>query len=180
MDFLSLAEKRQSVRRFDQRKVDRGILDKCVEAARLAPSACNSQPWKFIMVDEPELVKDLSACTYGGVVRFNKFTENAAAFAVVVMEPGSIVSKAGAVFSNTDYAHIDMGIAVENFCLQATELGVGTCILGWSRHGCVRKLLGIPKHKRVGLIIAIGYEKDPVLREKKRKPIDEISSYNKY
>lgn len=180
MDFIELVNNRQSVRNFDNRPVDRETLDKCTEAARLSPSACNAQPWKFILVDEPELVRDIASFTYGPVVRFNKFTDNASAFAVVIMEPGNISSKAGAIFSSTDYAFIDMGIAVENFCLQATELGVATCILGWSRHKEIKKALHIPKNKKVGLLIAIGYEKESNLRKKQRKSIEQMSSYNKY
>ncbi|MFO7612190.1 MAG: nitroreductase family protein [Clostridia bacterium] len=180
MDFMELAKTRQSTRKFDGRAVERDLLDKCTSAARIAPSACNSQPWKFIIVDEPELVKKVAECTYGGVVRFNKFTDDAAAFAVVVIEPGTFASSAGAAFTNLDYAMIDMGMAVENFCLQAAELGIGTCILGWSRHPAIGSLLEIPKDKRLGLLIAIGYEKDRKIRPKVRKPFEEICSYNKY
>lgn len=180
MDFSELVKVRQSVRKFDDRPVERDALNKCTEAARLAPSACNSQPWKFILVDNPELVKQVAACTYSSLVKFNKFTDKAAAFAVVVMEPGNITSKAGSIFTNTDYALMDMGMSVEHFCLQAAELNLGTCILGWRRKGAIKKLLNIPANKKVGLVIAIGYEKDPVIRKKSRKSIEEVSSYNKY
>lgn len=180
MDFMELAKTRQSTRKFDGRPVERDLLDKCVEAARIAPSACNAQPWKFIIVDEPELVGKIAGCTYGGVVRFNKFTDDAAAFAVVAIEAGTFASSAGAAFTNLDYALIDMGIAVENFCLQAAELGIGTCILGWSRHAALRSLLEIPAEKKLGVLIAIGYEKDKKIRPKIRKPFEEMCSYNKY
>ncbi|MDX1358692.1 MAG: nitroreductase family protein, partial [Clostridia bacterium] len=151
MDFLKLTAIRQSERNYDLRTVERDLLDKCTEAARMAPSACNSQPWKFILVDEPALVKKIASCTYSGTVRFNKFTDKAAAFAVIVMEPGNIVSRAGAFLSKTDYAFIDMGIAAEHFCLLAAESGIGTCILGWCRRKEIKKLLGIPSDKKVGL-----------------------------
>ena len=144
MDFLELVETRKSVRKFEDRKVNRNLLEKCVEAARLSPSACNAQPWKFVMIDEPDLVKKVAECTYNSVVRFNKFTDNAAAFAVVVMEPGNFKSKTGSIFSNTDYAKMDMGMAVEHFCLQAAELEIGTCILGWCRRSDLKKVIGIP------------------------------------
>lgn len=180
MDFSELIKTRQSVRKFDGKPIGREILDKCIEAARLSPSACNAQPWKFILVDEPGLVKEVAECTYGSIVKFNKFTDDAGAMVVVVMEPGTFASSAGAAFTNTDYAYMDMGMAVEHFCLQAAELGVGTCILGWSRHKDIKKILGIPAKKKIGLLIAIGYEKEPKLRDKIRKPADEMSSYNKY
>ncbi|MCK5758064.1 MAG: nitroreductase family protein [Clostridiales bacterium] len=180
MDFSELVKIRQSVRKFNNRLIDRDVLNKCTEAARLSPSACNAQPWKFLIVDDPELVKRVASCTYSSIVKFNKFTDNAAAFAVVVMETGTFASKAGAIFTNTDYALMDMGMAVEHFCLQAAELNLGTCILGWRRQGSIKKLLNIPTNKKIGLVIAIGYEKDPVIRKKVRKPIEEMSSYNKY
>jgi len=180
MDFSELVKTRQSVRKFDNKPVDREVLNKCIEAARLSPSASNSQPWKFVMVDNPDLVKNIASCTYNSIVKFNKFTDSAAAFAVVVMETGTFASKAGAIFTNTDYALMDMGMAVEHFCLQAAELNLGTCILGWRRQSAIKKLLRIPANKKVGLVIAIGYEKDPVIRKKIRKPIKEMSSYNKY
>jgi nitroreductase len=180
MDFEKLVRTRQSTRKFEDKPVSRGHLGKCLEAARLAPSACNAQPWKYIIADEPELVKKIASLTYNSVVKFNKFTDNAAAFAVVVMEPGTFASHAGSFFTNLDYALIDMGISVENFCLQATELGIGTCILGWSRQKEIKKLLEIPKNKRIGVLIAIGYEKDYKLRNKSRKTLEDMSSFNKY
>lgn len=180
MDFSELVKTRQSVRNFDGRSVEREILDRCLEAARMAPSACNAQPWKFVMVDEPELVKKVAQSTYSPAVKFNKFTDNASAFAVVVIEPGTIASRAGALLSNSDYALMDMGMAVEHFCLQAAELNLGTCILGWCRRGEIKKLLDIPSKKKIGLLIAIGYEKEPKLRKKVRKDISQMSSYNKY
>ena len=180
MDFSKLVKTRQSVRKYDGRPIGREVLDECAEAARLAPSACNSQPWKFILVDDSGLVRKVAGCTYGGLINFNRFTDDASAFAVVVMEPGNFTSMAGARLKKMDYAFIDMGIAVENFCLQAADLGVGTCIIGWSRQKPLRKLLGIPMNKKIGLLIAIGYEKDPVTRKKIRKPLESMRSYNEF
>jgi len=180
MKFEELVKTRQSTRKFENRPVARELLDKCIEAARVAPSACNAQPWKYIIVDDPEKVRELAGLTYNKIVKFNKFTDDAAAFAVVVVEPGTFASHTGSFFSNLDYALIDMGISVENFCLQATELGIGTCILGWSRQNEIKKLLDIPRNKKLGVLIAIGYERDYKLRSKKRKDIDEMRSFNKY
>ncbi|MDX1359524.1 MAG: nitroreductase family protein, partial [Clostridia bacterium] len=75
---------------------------------------------------------------------------------------------------------IDMGIAAEHFCLLAAESGIGTCILGWCRRKEIKKLLGIPSDKKVGLLISIGYPKNPEIRDKTRKTMDEMRSYNKY
>ena len=75
---------------------------------------------------------------------------------------------------------MDVGIAAEHFCLQATEEGLGTCMLGWFNEKKVKKMLSIPKHKRVELMITVGYSADKNLPDKKRKNSDKILSYNKY
>lgn len=180
MKFDELVGIRQSTRNFDKKPVGREVLEKCLEAARLAPSACNAQPWKIILVDESDLVKKVARCTYSNIIKFNKFTDDASAFAVFILEPGTFISRAGGAFTNLDFALIDMGIAVENFCLQAAEMDLGTCILGWNNHKKIKILLDIPKRKKVGVLIAIGYEKDREIRKKIRRSTEEMSSYNKY
>ena len=75
---------------------------------------------------------------------------------------------------------MDIGIAAEHFCLQAAEEGLGTCMLGWFNEKKVKKILSIPKLKRVELIISAGFSADEKIPHKKRKSIDEILSYNKY
>jgi len=180
MDFTELVKTRQSVRNFNSKPVERDILNKCIEAARMSPSACNAQPWKFIVIDEQDLVRRIALCTHSAAVKFNKFTDKAAAFAVVAIEPGTLASRAGALLSNSDYALMDMGMAVEHFCLQAAELNLGTCIIGWCRRNEIKKILDVPIKKKVGLLIAIGYEDEPMVRDKIRKNTNEMSSYNKY
>ena len=178
MDFSQLIKVRQSTRSYSEKPVERDKLIKCLEAARLSPSACNSQPWKFIIADDKDLVKQIAGCTYGKVVRFNKFTDSAKAFAVIVMEPGNLRSSAGSIKTSTDYANIDMGIAVSGFCYQAADLGLGTCIIGWYREKDIKRILKIPGNKKIGLLISIGYPKDNTVREKSRKPLDNMSSFN--
>jgi nitroreductase len=88
-------------------------------------------------------------------------------------------SKVGATIKNKDYSLIDIGIASENICLQAKAEGVGSCLIGWFDERNVKKLLGVPRSKRVELIITLGYSLSDS-RMKKRKPADETVSYNKY
>jgi nitroreductase len=180
MSFLELAGRRQSVRSYVDTPVEREKIGRCVEAARLAPSACNSQPWHFVVVDDPELRTTLSGETYGKLVNFNSFTTGAPALVVVVSKKPNIKSQFGSVVKNRSFRQIDMGIAVENFCLQAADEGLGTCILGWFDEGGIKKALKIPKKERVGLVIALGYPADHEVREKKRKTQEEIISYNSY
>jgi nitroreductase len=180
VSFLTLAEKRQSVRRYADRDIPREVLDRCIEAARLAPSANNCQPWHFIVVDDPVLRGKIARTTFSAVVGFNRFTLDARGFAVVVTEKPNLITQIGGSIKNLQYNLLDVGGAVENFCLQAADEGLGSCILGWFDEKKIKDLLEIPKKKRIGLVVALGYPADDTVREKKRKPRETMSSYNRY
>lgn len=180
MNFLSLAEKRQSVRKYSDKAVEREKINRCLDAARLAPSACNSQPWHFIIVDEPELREKLARETYSTLVSFNKFALNAPVIAVLVMEKPNTTSQIGGRIKSKDFYLMDIGIAAEHFCLQATEEGLGTCMMGWFNEKRLKKILKLPDRRGIGLLISLGYPESDEIRPKKRKELDEISDYNKY
>lgn len=181
MTFLELIRIRQSVRKYDAgRPVAEEKIGRCLEAARLAPSACNSQPWKFIVVDEPGRVAALAAATFGKLVSFNQFTREAPLFIVIVAEPPKIVAGIGGLIKNKPYYLMDIGIAAEHFCLQAAEEGLGTCMLGWFDEAGVKKLLRIPAFKRVPLIISLGYPVTDRVLDKNRKNKEQVVSYNEY
>ena len=175
--FKELIIKRQSSRKFKTEAVPAEAIDACIEAARLAPSACNSQPWKFIVVDDEALKRQVgeAAASMG----MNKFCPFAPCIAAVVLEKPGVISAIGSVLKDKEYALMDIGIAAEHFCLQAAELGLGTCMVGWFDEKKVRQLLGIPKNKRIPLLITIGYP-DDALREKVRKTTEEMCSKNRY
>lgn len=177
MNIREIIEKRQSDRKYKPDKVEREKIMQCIEAAHLAPSACNSQPWKFVIVEEPVLRKQISDAAKG--LGMNKFTEQAPVIIAVVMERANTTSSLGSKIKMKDYKQIDIGIAVENICLQATDLGLGSCIIGWFDERKVKKILHIPINKRVPLLITLGYSDDEQ-RIKKRKKIDSIYSFNKY
>lgn len=176
MELLDLIQKRQSDRQYEARPVDRELVVKCLEAARLAPSACNSQPWKFVVVDEPQLVLQVGEAAAG--MGMNKFAKEVPVIVAVVLEKMNLTARIGSVIKDKEYSLLDMGIAVEQFCLQAAELGLGTCIMGWFDEKKVKKLLGI-KNKRVPLLITLGYPAGET-RRKIRKSLDDMSSWNKY
>lgn len=180
MKFLELAAQRESVRTFIDRPVSRDVIDRCIEAARLAPSACNSQPWKFVVVDDPETKQEIAAATYSRLLPFNKFTRTAAIFVVIAVEKATVAAQIGGFLKDKPYYLVDIGIAAEHFCLQAAEEGLGTCMLGWFDEKRVRQILKIPKSRRVPLVIAAGYSPFDSPREKIRKPIDRIRSFNRY
>ena len=179
MNFPELVKTRQSVRKYTAQAVEREKIERCIEAVRLAPSACNSQPWKFIIVDDTELKDRIAKETYNTVVAFNKFVKEAPVIAVIVMEKPTMISQIGGRIKDKDFYLIDIGIAAEHFCLQAAEEGLGTCMLGWFNEKKIADMLHIPKSKRIGLLITLGYS-ESTLREKIRKNTGDILNYNRY
>ena len=177
---LKLINKRQSVRAYADKPVEREKIARCIEAAHLAPSACNAQPWKFIVVDDTELKNKIADTTTTKMIPMNHFTKQAPVHIVVVMENPNLSSALGSVIRDKPFTLIDVGIASIQFCLQASEEGLGTCMIGWFNEKRVKKLLNIPSSKRAVLIITTGYSASDEIREKRRKPIGDIFSYNSY
>ncbi len=181
MNFLELVKKRQSVRRYIPSAIEPDKLDRCLEAARLAPSASNSQPWSFIVVDDPDLKDKVANLTFDQIISFNKFVIQAPVLVVFVIEKPKVLTRIGSFIKKIEYPKIDIGIAAQNFCMQATDEGLGTCMLGWFREAPIKKLLNIPADKKIGLIVSIGYApEDYRLREKSRKSFTDIVKYNSY
>ena len=175
------AKTRQSVRQYRQRPVARELLDRLIEAVRLAPSASNTQPWKLIIVDDPELRSRVAQATFSKAVAFNRFAVEAPVIAVFLMESSGLVTQVGAFLKRRPFSLIDIGIAASHFCLQAAELGLGTCILGWFDERRIKRLLGIPRGRRIGLLVTLGYAAEGYpLREKARKNTDLMSRFNSY
>ena len=174
-NFFELISKRESCRSYSDKRVTKDDLVKCIEAARLAPSACNSQPWSFVVVNSEEKSPQVAKCTQG--MGMNKFTDDAPAFIVVCEESANLSSNLGGIIKNQHYAKGDVGIAVASICYAATELGLSTCILGWFEEKKLIELLSLPKNKRIRLVISVGFAKNDNIREKKRKSMDEIMTY---
>ena len=172
---------RQSVRGYSDTPVEPEKLARCLEAARMSPSACNAQPWKFIVVDEPQLKEQVAGYTTSGpLVPMNHFVRQAPILVVIVRESPNLTSKIGTLLKDKPYTLIDIGGAALQFCLQATAEGLGSCILGWFNEKKVKELLHIPKSKRAELIITLGYPSSQTLRTKIRKKMEEICCYNRY
>jgi nitroreductase len=178
-EMLELILKRQSDRKYIGRPIESEKIERILEAGRMAPSACNSQPWKFIVVTDDKLRQQLSDAASAKSLGMNLFVREAPLLLVIVRENPNFSSKIGGTIKRKDYSHIDIGIAAGNICLQAAAEDIGSCILGWFDERQVRKILGIPSSKRVELIITLGYSPSQ-LRSKKRKPKEETISYNRY
>ena len=179
IQMLELIKSRQSDRKYSSQPIEKEKLERIVEAGRMAPSACNAQPWKFVVVDDAALTAKLADAASAKLLNMNTFASQAPAMIIVVREQANFSSRVGATIKNKDYSLIDIGIASENICLQAEAEGIGSCMLGWFDESMVRKILGIPKSKRVELIIILGYAQGEK-RGKTRKDKDDTVAYNKY
>jgi len=178
MKFMELVEKRESTRKYLSKPVSREVIDQCLEAARLAPSACNSQPWSFIVIDDKAKIKEIVKKSMTGLYNINAFVETAPVLIVVVTENSTYIARMGGMLRNVKYNLIDIGIACEQLVLQAEDLGLGTCWLGWFNEKAVKKALDLPKSTKVDVTISMGYpdETGPP-RKKIRKPLEEIRRF---
>ena len=179
MALLDLIKKRKSVREFLDRPVEREKIMMCLEAARLAPSECNSQPWKFIVVDNRELKNKLCDAAFSGIYSINSFCKKAPVLVVIISEKSKFIARVGGMFRGTKYYLIDIGIAGEHFVLEAEDLGLGTCWIGWFNERAVKSILNIPQHKKIDILIALGYyDREKAHPEHGREPLDNIASFN--
>ena len=174
MNFLDIARNRQSCRSYDEtRPVEQEKLDAILEALRLAPSACNGQPY-HVTVCRGQLAKEVAAATAS--MGLNKFAAQAPIMLVLSEMPYVRTAAMGAKVKGNDYRSIDIGIAAAYMTAEATAQGLDTCILGWFNDKKIRALCGLEHPAR--LVITLGYAKqgDP-LRNKVRKELDELVSY---
>jgi len=181
MNFSELVKNRQSVRSYQERPVEPEKVQAIVESVRVAPSASNSQPWTLIMVDEPALKTKVARATFSSSVSFNRFSLEAPVIAVLTMEKPRVITQIGGWLQQREFSLIDIGIAAEHFCLQAADLGLGTCMVGWFDERTIKKLLNVPRSARVALLITLGYAVAGYsLRPKIRKDINTMSRHNLY
>ena len=174
MDFLEIASTRQSCRSYEENKpVEQEKLDAVLEAARLAPSACNGQPYHFT-VCRGQAAKDVALACRG--LGMNKFAVQAP-IAIVVSEKPYVKSAAmGARVKGNNYRSIDIGIAVAYLTAEAAAQGLATCILGWLDDKKIREVCGLDAPVR--LVVTLGYAKEgDILRKKVRKDLDELASF---
>lgn len=177
--FIDLVHHRQSCRSYRPQGIPRQIILDCLEAARLAPSACNSQPWHFIIVDEPARKDALCQASLSGPYTMNHFAKEAPVIVAVVTERAPFLTRVIGSLRGTPYWLIDIGIAVEHFILQAAESGLAACWIGWFDEKQAQRILNVPRDKRVVCLVSLGYSAE-TLREKNRKPAQEIFSFNQY
>ena len=174
MNFLEIANTRQSCRSYDEnRPVEQEKLDAILEAVRLAPSACNGQPYK-ITVCRGQAAKDVAAACQG--MGLNKFAPQAPVLMVISEQPYVKSAAVGAKLKKNDYRSMDIGIAAAYLTAEAAAQGLGTCILGWLDDEKIRNICDLDQPVR--LVVTVGYAKEgDALRKKVRKDIADLVSY---
>ena len=173
MDFLEIARSRQSCRSYDEsREVEPEKLEKVLEAGRLAPSACNGQPYHFT-VCRKDTAKAVAAAVSG--MGMNKFAAQAPVMIVISEEDYCKTAAVGAKLKKNDYRSIDIGIAAAYLTAEAQTQGLATCILGWLDSEKIKKICSLSQDVR--LVITLGYAReDDALRPKKRKEQSQLVS----
>ncbi len=174
MNFYEIAINRQSCRKYDSSKdVEVEKLNAILETARLAPSACNSQPYK-ITICKNKAAKSVAQAVQG--MGMNKFADSAPVMLVISEASYNKTAALGAKIKDNDYRSIDIGILSAYITAEATSQGLDTCILGWFDDHKIRKICSLENPVR--LVITLGYaEENYPLREKKRKEISELINY---
>ena len=179
MDWKELLGKRESCRVYQDRPVPRETLDALVEAACQSPSGCNAQPWRFLIVDEPqakerlvEALDDdgLTGCPWGNTVP---------AFIVICECKATLKPQVEARYDSQKFAQMDIGMAAMTLCYAATDMGLGSCMIGTFHDKKLRAALEIPDGAKPRLIITVGYDgvgHPP--RAKIRKPMEEVRGHN--
>ncbi len=176
--FLTLVKSRRSTRKFQQRRVEREKLLQCIEAVRFAPSAENTQPWRFLIVDEPATKELLAKYAFSGVYSATRWAAKAPVLVVILAKLDILANRLGKQITGLDYYLIDVGIGGEHFVLQAQELGLGTCWIGWFSQKGVRKALHVPRKYRPVSLLAVGYPDVKKYKDKIRKNAKDICRFN--
>lgn len=180
MSFYKLANKRFSVRKYKNSSVEKDKILRCLEAVRLTPSACNSQPWHFVVVDNPEELAVLAEKTTLPLSKMNQFAKGAPVIVAIVAEKPNLSAQIGGMIKKKPYYLMDIGMAAEHFCLQAVEEGLGTCMLGWFNEKAVKEYLSVPKARSIPLLITLGYPEKETAPQKIRAKLEDIYSFSKY
>lgn len=174
-DFLELAKRRQTCRDFDGRPVEHEKLVACIDAARLAPSGCNAQPWSFVVAESPDVVRKVAGCI--AMDGRNPYAAKAGAFVVVLEEHARLMPDIACMLDSQYFARGDLGAATAYLCLEAETQGLASCQFGLFDRPRMNEILGIPEGKHYGAVIGLGYAAQPEVRTKQRKSLEEAARF---
>lgn len=168
--------RRVSCRAYLPTPVPESHLMQILEAARLAPSACNLQPWRFAVVRELELRRRIVKEGFLPGISMT-WAMDAPVHVVIGMERSFVTHRLAASVSGVDYPWVDIGIAGEHLALAATELGLATCWIGWIKTRELARIVGWPTSVKPVVVLTVGYAREPKaarLPASRRKPLTEI------
>jgi nitroreductase len=160
--FQRILRGRRSIRRFLPTPVEPEKLRACLEAARIAPSAHNTQPWRIVVVDDQALKERLAAAAFSGIYTGSKFAAQAPVILVLLARPGQIAARLGSRIQGVPFYLIDMA----------------TCWMGWFSYRRARKVLGIPRGFKLVAMMPLGYAASRPRREPPRRAYEEIVAFN--
>jgi nitroreductase len=171
-----LIKERRSIRKYIEKPVEKEKLEALIEAARLAPSACNAQPWRFAVITATEIKDELVKSGLGGVLVPNNWANTAPVILVACSELSLLTHNIAERVQGVEYHLIDIGIALEHIALKAAELGLGTCYIGWFNPKPIKKLLKLPNSWKVECLLTIGYPQETP-EPTKRKDLKDICRF---
>ncbi|MBT3295031.1 MAG: NAD(P)H nitroreductase [Verrucomicrobia bacterium] len=160
MSVAKIIARRRSCRAYTSAPVPRGHIEQVLDAARLAPSACNQQPWRFAVVTDVERKRTIIEQGFRPGLSM-PWANHAPVLIVLGMKKSLLVHRAAVAISKVDYPWIDIGIAGEHLVLQAEELGLGTCWIGWVKPARIRRLVGWPSDVHPAAVITLGWPENP-------------------
>ncbi|GHV95218.1 nitroreductase [Spirochaetia bacterium] len=178
---MDIIEKRRSIRKYKANKIDDNLINKLIQSAILAPSGGNTQPWRFIIVDDVKIQKEIIKLSHN-----QKWMETAPVLIVCIAdicsrikdEDDLILDEESNIFELKQIIR-DTTISIEHIVLEAVNLGLGTCWVAWFKQNEIKTLLGIPNNKYVVGILTIGYA-DEEPKQRPRKTMEEIVHKNKW
>ncbi|HWI55770.1 MAG TPA: nitroreductase family protein [Bacillota bacterium] len=176
MSILTIISRRVSCRAYKADPVPEEHLRQILEAARLAPSACNQQPWRFAVARAPETRRRIVEEGFLPGLKMTWALE-APVHVMLGMETSFLTHRLAASVSGVDYPWVDIGIAGEHLVLAATELGLGTCWIGWIKPRVLAALAGWPASVKPVAVITVGYPRNPeeaIPPGSRRKPLEEL------
>jgi nitroreductase len=173
MDILETIKKRTSCRCYQENAIPDDLIERCLEAARWAPSACNQQPWRFIVVKDRELRERICAeCFLPGLPM--PWAKQAPVIIVLCSKKSVVTHFLAPLLSGINYHLLDLGIAGEHLVLEAYEQGLGSCWIGWIQPRKIKKLLKLPFDMTPVSLITLGYPQQ-ISQPGKRLELNEIA-----
>lgn len=179
MEFDALLAARHSVRNYTQRPLSKAQITAILEAARCAPSACNSQTWRFVAVTDGALIGEICRSAMRPIIP-NRWLAQAPLLIVGGSKLDLVANRLGGRITGIEYYQVDLGIAMQQMALKATDLGLGSCWIGWFKESVVKALLQIPDGVKVSALLAVGYPAAAPQKPSRRKALAQIAFENRW